>query len=112
MTYDETHDAVEDDMARVLEHAMRFAEYSMEGPSRVAFDVLPELVKACEAYSAARAMLSLRTRPKRRIECANSDVSRESNCETAARVAVAPSQPTRGATSSTEWSTALVDTCS
>jgi hypothetical protein len=57
VSYGEAHDAVDAARARIVSHAMRFAEYSVDGVGHVAYDVLPAMVKSCEEFSAANAVL-------------------------------------------------------
>ena len=54
VSYGEARNAVDAARARIVTHAMRFAEYSVDGAGLVAYDVLPEMVKSCEEFSAAQ----------------------------------------------------------
>ena len=57
MNYGEARNAVEEARTRIVTHAMRFAEYSVDGAGQVAYGVLPEMIKSCEEFSAANAVL-------------------------------------------------------
>ena len=57
MNYGEARNAVEVARTRIVTHAMRFAEYSVDGAGHVAYGVLPEMIKSCEEFSAANAVL-------------------------------------------------------
>ena len=57
MKHGEALDAVEEARARIVTHAMRFAEYSADGAGQVAYGVLPDIVRSCEEFSAANAVL-------------------------------------------------------
>ena len=57
MKYGEALDALEEARTRIVTHAMRFAEYSVDGAGQVAYGVLPDIVRSCEEFSAANAVL-------------------------------------------------------
>ena len=57
MKYGEALDALEEARTRIVTHAMRFAEYSVDGAGQVAYGVLPDIVRSCEEFSAASAVL-------------------------------------------------------
>lgn len=105
MIYDETHDALEEAKARVLHHAMRLAADCTEGAGEVV-GVLADLVRACEDFSAARAVWSLRTNAMRGDAIETERVWRGSDRET---VAVASSRSANRTACSTQREAALVD---
>ena len=57
VNYGEARMAVDAARTRIVTHAMRFAEYSVDGTGLVAYGVLPEMVKSGEDFSAANAVL-------------------------------------------------------